>query len=122
MYAEISLTLSQSPDALSVPIISEGELLGVLNLNTKRNQAFGEVDLFLLNTLIKQIATAIERGKRLEELRRRLGEIEREEREALQEMQRLNLLLDDKRREYQRIRQEHDKLLREMRGLSGPVA
>lgn len=109
-------------DALSVPIISEGELLGVLNLNTKRNQAFGEVDLFLLNTLIKQIATAIERGKRLEELRKRLGEVEREEREALQEMQRLSLLLDDKRREYQRIRQEHDRLLREMRGLSGPVA
>lgn len=109
-------------DALSVPIISEGELLGVLNLNTKKNQAFGEVDLFLLNTLIKQIATAIERGHRLENLRAKLEELEHEEREVLQELQRLSLLLDDRRREYQRIRQEHDRLLRDLRGLSGPVA
>lgn len=109
-------------DALSVPIVSEGELLGVLNLNTKKNQAFGEVDLFLLNTLIKQIATAIERGNRLEELRRRLEKLEEEEREALQKLQRLTALLDEKRREYQRIRQEHDKLLRDLQGLSGPVA
>ncbi len=109
-------------DALSVPIISEGELLGVLNLNTKRNQAFGEVDLFLLNTLIKQVATAIERGHRLESLRSKLADLEREEREALQEMQRLSVLLEDKRREYQRIRQDHDKLLRDLQGLSGPVA
>lgn len=109
-------------DALSVPIVSEGELLGVLNLNTKKNQAFDEVDLFLLNTLIKQIATAIERGNRLEEIRCRLEKVEEEEREALQQLQRLTVLLDEKRRDYQRIRQEHDKLQRDLQGLSGPFA
>lgn len=109
-------------DALSVPIIAEGELLGVLNLNTKRGQAFGEFDLFLINTLIKQIATAIVRGERLENLRSRLSGVEEKEREVVEEIKRLERLLDDKRREYQRLRQEHERLLREMQGLTGPVA
>lgn len=109
-------------DALSVPIIAEGELLGVLNLNTKRGQAFGEFDLFLINTLIKQIASAIERGKALEDLKARLTRLEEEERRIVEEIRRLDQLQDEKRREYQRIRQEHDKLLRDLQGLSGPVA
>lgn len=109
-------------DALSVPIIAEGELLGVLNLNTKRGQAFGEFDLFLLNTLIKQIASAIVRGERLEDLRSKLSEVEKRESEIVEEIRRLDRLLDERRREYQRLRQEHDRLLREMQGLLGPVA
>lgn len=109
-------------DALSVPIIAEGELLGVLNLNTKRGQAFGEFDLFLLNTLIKQIALAIERGKRLEDLRLKLTRLEEAEQEVMEEIQLLNRRLDEKRREYQRLRRDHDKLLRDLHGLTGPVA
>lgn len=109
-------------DALSVPIVEKGELLGVLNLNTKKDQAFGEFDLFLLNTLIKQVATAIERGKRMEEIRLRLGELEEAEKETLKEMKRLTRDLDEKRRYYQRLRQQLDKLYRDMAALSGPVA
>jgi signal transduction protein with GAF and PtsI domain len=109
-------------DALSVPIIFEGELLGVLNLNTKKDQAFGEFDLFLLNTLTQQIASAIMRGKRLEEVRGRLSELESEEKKILEEMQRLSRDIDDKRRQYQRIRQELDRLYKDLQYLSGPVA
>ncbi len=109
-------------DALSVPIVAEGELLGVLNLNTKRDKAFGELDLFLLNTLIKQVATAIVRGKRLEEIRLRLLELEEEERSTLEDMQRLTAELDEKRRYYQRLRQHLDKLYRDLAALTGPVA
>lgn len=109
-------------DALSVPIIKEGELLGVLNLNTKKDQAFGEFDLFVLNTLTKQIASAIDRGKRMEKLRIQLQEMEEAEEKALKDMQRLNRELDEQRRLYQRIRQEHDKLRRALDALSGPVA
>jgi signal transduction protein with GAF and PtsI domain len=109
-------------DALSVPIIEEGELLGVLNLNTKKDKAFGEFDLFLLNTLIKQVATAIDRGKRLEEIRLRLSELEQAENEAIGDMKRLTKELEEKRRYYQRVRQQLDKLYREMTDLSGPVA
>ena len=109
-------------DALSVPIMAEGELLGVLNLNTKKDKAFGEFDLFLLNTLIKQVATAIDRGKRMEEIRLRLAELEQAENEAMKDMKRLTKELEDKRRYYQRVRQQLDKLYREMTDLSGPVA
>jgi signal transduction protein with GAF and PtsI domain len=109
-------------DAISVPIVEEGELLGVLNLNTKKDQAFGEFDLFLLNTLIKQVASAIERGKLMEEIRLRLRELEEAEKETLLEMKRLNKDLDETRRYYQRLRQQLDKLYRDMAALSGPVA
>jgi signal transduction protein with GAF and PtsI domain len=109
-------------DALSVPIISEGNLLGVLNLNTKKDQAFGEFDLFLLNTLTKQIASAIERGNRMEDVRLRLKMLEKAEKRAMDEMHRLTKELDEQRRHYQRIRQEHDKLFRDLQNLSGPVA
>jgi signal transduction protein with GAF and PtsI domain len=109
-------------DALSVPIVEEGELLGVLNLNTKKDQAFGEFDLFLLNTLTQQISSAIVRGKRLEELRLRKNDLEEKEREALDEMQRLNRELDEKQRYYQIIRREIDRLYKDLQDLSGPVA
>ena len=109
-------------DALSVPIIEEGELLGVLNLNTKKDKAFGEFDLFLLNTLIKQVSTAIVRGKRMEEIRLRLLEMEEEEKSTLKDMQRLTAELDEKRRYYQRLRQQLDKLYRDLASLTGPVA
>lgn len=108
-------------DALSVPIIAEGELLGVLNLNTKKDQAFGELDLFLLNTLTKQIASAIRRGNRIEEMRLRLKELEQEERKSLDEMQRLTHELDEQRWRYQKIRQELDKINVDLKSLSGPV-
>jgi signal transduction protein with GAF and PtsI domain len=109
-------------DALSVPIIEQGELLGVLNLNTKKDKAFGELDLFLLNTLIKQVALAIERGKSLEQIRLQLAELEEKEKTTLEDMQRLSAELDDKRRYYQRLRQQLDKLYRDLAALSGPVA
>lgn len=109
-------------DALSVPIIAEGELLGVLNLNTRKDRAFDEFDLFLLNTIIKQVATAMERGRRLEDLRRRLNSLEEEEKEVLEDMQRLTRELEEKRRRYQMLRQEHDKLFKDLQSLSGPVA
>lgn len=109
-------------DALSVPIINQGELLGVLNLNTKKDQAFGEFDLFLLNTLIKQVASAIERGERLEKVRLQLRELEEEEERTLDEMHRMTSELDEKRRYYQRLRQQLDKLYRDLASLSGPVA
>jgi len=109
-------------DAISVPITLEGTLLGVLNLNTKKDKAFGEFDLFLLNTLIKQVATAIDRGKRLEEIRLRLQKLEEEEKSTIEDMHRLTAELDEKRRYYQRLRQQLDNLYRDLAALTGPVA
>ena len=109
-------------DALSVPIVLEGELLGVLNLNTRKNRSFNQLDLFFLNTLTQQIARAIERGRKIEELRRRLSEVEEAEREAFRNMEILSRKLEVLRKEYQRIRMEREKITRELEKLTGPIA
>jgi GAF domain-containing protein len=109
-------------DALSVPIVLEGELLGVLNLNTRKNRSFNQLDLFFLNTLTQQIARAIERGRKIEELRRRLSEVEEAEREAFRNMEILSRKLEVLRKEYQRIRMEREKITRELEKLAGPIA
>jgi phosphotransferase system enzyme I (PtsP) len=109
-------------DALSVPIVLEGELLGVLNLNTRKNRSFNQLDLFFLNTLTQQIARAIDRGRKIEELRRRLSEVEEAEREAFRNMEVLSRKLEVLRKEYQRIRMEREKITRELEKLAGPIA
>lgn len=109
-------------DALSVPIILEGELLGVLNLNTRKNRSFDQVDLFFLNTLTQLIARAIGRGRRMEELKRRMMEVEEAEREALKNLERLSRSLEEQRKEYQRIKMEREKLAKDLESLTGPIA
>jgi signal transduction protein with GAF and PtsI domain len=108
-------------DALSVPIISGSVLLGVLNLNTRKDRAFNEHDLFILNTLTRQIAAGIERGENLESLRRRLGELERMERQVLKELNRLTLELERKKARYLTISEEKEKLTKKLREMTKPV-
>ncbi len=108
-------------DALSVPIVSGSELLGVLNLNTRRDRAFDRHDLLILNTLTRQIAVGIERGRALQELKRRLGEAEQAERAVLRQLERLNRDLDRERRRYQELREENEQLRRLFEDMSGPV-
>jgi len=108
-------------DALSVPIISESELLGVLNLNTRKDRAFDQHDLFILNTLTRQIAAGIERGRQLEELRRRLEEAEAMEKRVLRDLRRLTSQLDREKERYRQLREENEKLRRLFRKMTGPV-
>ncbi len=108
-------------DALSVPIIEEGELIGVLNLNTGKDRAFDELDLFLLNALTKLISSAISRAKRIEETRLELKRMEEEEAGLLKEIASLEERLDDRRRQYQRTRRRMDELFRLLSDLTRPV-
>ncbi len=108
-------------DALSVPIVSGSELLGVLNLNTRKDRAFNEHDLFILNTLTRQIAAGIERGGKLESLKNRLEEVEREEAEALQELNRLIREVERKKANYLRISEESAKLKKMLNEMTKPV-
>ncbi len=108
-------------DALSVPIIEEGELIGVLNLNTGKDRAFDEFDLFLLNALTKIVASAIARGRRIEDTLRKIEEMEGEEASLLREITSLEERLDDRRRQYQRVRRRLDELYRLLSDLARPV-
>ncbi|MDI6831851.1 MAG: GAF domain-containing protein [Actinomycetota bacterium] len=108
-------------DALSVPIAEEGELLGVLNLNTRRDRAFDELDLFLLNALTRLIASAIARGRRIEAARLELRDLETVAAALLEEIEGLQARLDERRRQYQRVRMKIDDLGRLLSDLSRPV-
>ncbi|NPV60949.1 MAG: GAF domain-containing protein, partial [Actinobacteria bacterium] len=108
-------------DALSVPIVEEGELVGVLNLNTRRDRAFDEPDLFLLNTLTKLIAAAIVRGRRIEAVSIELKGLEEEAALLLQEIEELESRLDDRRRQYQRLMRKADDLRSRLSDLIQPV-
>ncbi len=108
-------------DALSVPIVSGSELLGVLNLNTRKDRAFNEHDLFILNTLTRQIAAGIERGRNLESLKNRLEELERKEAEALQELNRLIREVERKKANYLMISEETAKLKKMLNEMTKPV-
>ncbi len=108
-------------DALSVPIISGNELIGVLNLNTKKGRAFDQHDLFILNTLTRQIAAGIERGRALEELRRRLEEAEVMEKSVLRDLRRLTAQLEREKERYRKLKEENEKLRKLFREMTGPV-
>lgn len=108
-------------DALSVPIVSEAELLGVLNLNTRKDRAFDQHDLFIVNTLIRQIAVGIDRGRSLEELRKRLDDADLAEKKVLRDLERLTRELDKERRHYQRLREENEQLRKLFHEMTKPV-
>ena len=52
---------------LDVPIIIDGEAIGVINIESKQNNAFNSVDLQLIETLAMHIATAVHRIRASEE-------------------------------------------------------
>ncbi len=70
---------------LCVPIISSGNVLGVLNIESKQPEAFSESDERLLNTIAGGLATALERLRffELEKKRQRDAETLREATSAL---------------------------------------
>ncbi len=61
---------------LCAPIISGGEVVGVINLESKQKDAFTETDERLLNTIAGGIGTAIEKLKLFEAERRRTRDAE----------------------------------------------
>ncbi len=61
---------------LCVPLIVGGRVLGVINAESHKLNAFSETDEHLLATAASQVATALERLRLLNETQRRLHELE----------------------------------------------
>jgi signal transduction histidine kinase len=66
---------------VSVPLVSRGQVLGVLNVHAKQPNGFDESDMHFLETLAGQLGAALSRARRAEQLR--------EAYQALQEADRL---------------------------------
>lgn len=83
-------TDTDRPSEVAIPLLTHGQLLGVLHIQDHRPQRFQPADLDVFTTLAGQIATALENARlfaalqqsvtRLQELSRRLVEVQENER------------------------------------------
>ncbi|MBI4772363.1 MAG: GAF domain-containing protein, partial [Chloroflexi bacterium] len=68
--------IPETRSELVVPLRTDGQVIGVINIESPRLGAFDAEDLRLLSTLAGQLATAIERARLFDETRRRTEELE----------------------------------------------
>ncbi len=69
--------LPNTHSELALPLIVGGEVLGVLDIQTERSQAFTEDDIEVLRTLADNIAVAIDNAKHTEEMKETLERLSR---------------------------------------------
>lgn len=83
---------------IAVPMVSEGEVIGVINVESRKRDAFSEADLRFLMTLAGQVATALERVRLYEDLERHAEklahEVERQTMELKQERDRMLAIVE----------------------------
>jgi signal transduction histidine kinase len=79
----VTQTMSQLEAEVSIPLISKGQLVGMINLSHKFNKdIYSHEDLELLNTLANQTAIAIENARLYEDLKKSKSYIRRADRLA----------------------------------------
>src|SRR5574341_309336 len=71
-YRKLGL-LPETASEVTLPLVVEGRVLGVLDVQSDQHDAFGDTDVFLLETLATQIALAIKQAQTYD-LERRLSQ------------------------------------------------
>jgi PAS domain S-box-containing protein len=67
--------LKDTRSELAVPIVVRGQVIGVMDVQSAKKDAFDEEDLFTLQTLAEQITVGLENARLFEETQRRLREL-----------------------------------------------
>ncbi len=71
----VTLEGIETQSELAVPIELKGIVIGVLDVQSARLDAFSQADLFTLQTIARQLAVAIENARLFAEITRRLNEL-----------------------------------------------
>ena len=80
---DVTQTMSQLEAEVSIPLISKGQLIGMINLSHKFNKdIYSHEDIELLSTLANQTAIAIENARLYEDLKKSKSYIRRADRLA----------------------------------------
>lgn len=72
----LNLVLSDVQSVAAAPIVSEGEVLGVICVASQRTDHFTSVDIQTLSTLGAQIGVVLENTRLLGQLRKKMGQID----------------------------------------------
>jgi sigma-B regulation protein RsbU (phosphoserine phosphatase) len=84
----------QTQSELAVPIESGGRVIGVLDLQSDRLDAFDETDVMLMETLADQLAVVLENALLYEAMQQELAERKRAEQALQQEKELLDALMN----------------------------
>jgi PAS domain S-box-containing protein len=77
--------LPETRSELALPLISRGEAIGALTIQSSREAAFTEEDITTLQTMADQLANAVQNARLLERTQAALAEVEATQRRYLQQ-------------------------------------
>jgi PAS domain S-box-containing protein len=77
--------LPETRSELALPLISQGEAIGALTIQSAREAAFTEEDITTLQTMADQLANAVQNARLLERTQAALAEVEATQRRYLQQ-------------------------------------
>jgi GAF domain-containing protein len=77
--------LPETRSELALPLVSRGEAVGALTIQSSREAAFTEEDITILQTMADQLANAVENARLLERTQAALAEVEATQRRYLQQ-------------------------------------
>jgi PAS domain S-box-containing protein len=77
--------LPETRSELALPLISRGEAIGALTIQSTREAAFAEEDVTTLQTMADQLANAVQNARLLEQTQAALAEVEATQRRYLQQ-------------------------------------
>jgi PAS domain S-box-containing protein len=77
--------LPETRSELALPLVSRGEAIGALTIQSSREAAFTEEDITILQTMADQLANAVENARLLERTQAALAEVEATQRRYLQQ-------------------------------------